>query len=1290
MLTFTYICDMRKRLLVTAVLATCCTVLYSHNIRHYDVSSGLSENTVKGITQDAYGYMWFGTQDGLNVFNGREFSSYGCSYHETAGRNEGSLNIMAVLLHPDGKRIWLVCRSAVTLFDPVTQSYRDIAFPERIAPTCIAYAQEDCLWIGTEKGLYCYSEKDDTVTKILLSDNSDSDHNINAILRDSRGIVWVCGDDGFFRYLPFTQQFERISDRNALSVMEDSSGGIWVGFWYDGFAKYNTATNRIDVFPRTAEYGEPLDILRVRSMLEETPGNILLCTNKGLFRFAGSTGKLRKIILTAQRSTDNVYSCFKDKEGGIWIGTYFKGLYYLLPKDGTIEAYTPENTPESFHGSAISSFCEDRQGNIWIGAENGGLSLYSPTDNTFRPLPFPNPANNLHALCIDQDQLYVGTFAQGLMRIDLARGGKKVYVNNGPGSIPDNHVFSLFKLRDGRLLVGTRRGCAIFDPRNESFSGLPILTDAFIYAICEDSQGRLWFADYHNGLHRMDGIGGAYQHYEHRDDEPSSLPCDRLVNVQLDDKGQLWISSDGGGLCRYDSEQDGFVPFIIQDNSKDRRISVIYGCINDKRGNLWISSNDGIWCCDDAGNGRHYTEADGLQSNQFNYGAAFRSTLGKLYFGGINGFNVIDSDAVAAGSPSPLLTATVSWSTEGSESFSSPRIIDRESVSVPRDINHFSINFECLSYLAPENTSFQYRIDNSRITYSTNRGSVTFADFPYGKHEITATAITSRGIHSSNAVHIVILNRPPLYLSVGAKIIYVFLLTIFVLYGIRWIEKRKQEKAEKETYQAKLNFFTQIAHEIKTPVTLIKGPLDLILREGHPEHERQYLEIIRKNASRLQELTGELLDFKKISASGYALNLKTVHPGQTLRQVVERFGGTQLGAIKISLKSSDEIGSCRLDPEAFTQIASNLIGNAAKHTSSFIKVELSLVGDNLHLCVKDDGDGIPPKEAQRVFDSFYQVTSLKEPRTPGVGLGLSLVKLLAEKHNGKAYVDTAYNKGCCVCVDIPYLPDGSESVDSTVEEKNGASGIRVLVVEDNAEMKDFLRSTLREEYAIVEAGNGEDALAILRDKDIDIIISDIYMPGSDGFTLLQGVRSDEMLCHIPLILLTAESSLDTKIKGLEYGANAYIEKPFSVEQLLATIRNILRDREIMRKSFQSGNTLTPAHPGPQSPDAQFLERISGIILERMGESLISVEELAETMNVSHSSLQRKIKGLTGLSPVEFIRNVKLKKAAELLASGQYRVNEVCYAVGFNKPAYFSACFKKQFGVLPKDYVKGKQ
>ena len=1264
---------------------------WGHNIRHYDVSSGLSENTVKGIAQDADGYMWFGTQDGLNVFNGHDFSSFGCSYHDMAGRDEGSLNILAVLLHADGRRIWLICRGTVTLFDPATNSYRDIVFPDKVAPTCAAYAGDGVLWIGTETGLYSYSEQADTTYRISMSGEEDKDQVINAILCDSKGVVWVCGEDGFFRFLPYTGRFEQISDKNTLSVLEDSYGGIWVGLWYDGFARYNPETNLIDMLTPTRKEGESKGILRVRSMLEETPDQILLCTNSGLFRFSKSSGHLRKIILTAQRSTDNVYYCFKDREGGIWIGTYFKGLYYLLPEDGAIEAYTPENTPEHFHGSAVSSFCEDREGHIWVGAENGGLSLYLPSENTFLPLTFPNPANNLHALCMDADNLYVGSFAQGMMRINLSSGKTKVYLSGGAGTIADNHIFSLHRLRDGRLLVGTRRGCSLFDPHTEKFTGIPQLDDAFIYGICEDDHGNLWFADYYNGLHRLEGIGGAYRHYEHEEENPASLPCDRLVNVQIDDNGDLWISSDGGGLCRYDREKDCFVPFVIREGDQAWRISVIYSCLNDKRGNLWISCNDGIWCCDREGNGRHYTGADGLQSNQFNYRAAFRSSKGKLYFGGINGFNVIDPDAIPAQIPRPLLTATVTWDMSDGQSFSSKRISGREVVRVPRDISHFNVDFECLSYLAPENTRFSYSIDN-RNTYTTDKGSVTFADFPYGKHEIMASAVTSRGTPSANIVHILINNQPPLLLSKGAIALYIIVLILVLVWALIWMVRRKQEKAEKEAYQAKLNFFTQIAHEIKTPVTLIRGPLDIILREHHSDHEQHHLDIIDKNLSRLQELTGELLDFKKISSEGYVLDLKNVNPAQVLDGIVGRFGGTKLGAIDIKLEIGDGIEECRMDPEAFTKMATNLIGNAAKHTRDRIMVELSRHGgdknDILRLSVKDNGAGIPPAMAEKVFDSFFQVRTERSPRAPGVGLGLSLVKLLAEKHNGRAYVDTGYTDGCCVCVEIPYIPVKA-SVTVADSEKTGSSGVRMLVVEDNPDMLDFLHTTLQEEYSVIDARDGNEALAILRDKDIDIIISDIYMPGGDGFFLLQSVRSDEMLSHLPFILLSAESALDAKIKGLEYGANAYIEKPFSVEQLLATVKNILKDREIMRRSFQSGDASQPEKAIEQSRDSKFLEKISNMILEKMGESWISVEELAENMNVSHSSLQRKIKGLTGLSPVEFIRYVKLVKAAEMLASGEYRVNEVCYAVGFSKPSYFSACFKKQFGVLPKDYVKGK-
>lgn len=1278
--------------IITIVAFTCCLNAAGHNIRHYDVSAGLSENTVKGITQDSDGYMWFGTQDGLNVFNGRDFTSFGCSYHDIAGRDEGPLNILSVLLHPDGKRIWLVCRSAVTLFDPASRKYKDIPFPEKVTPTCATYAQDGRLWIGTENGLYIYTEADGTVEKCHVCASSESDKNINSILRDARGTIWVCGEDGFFRFSPFKKGFERISSRNALSVFEDRSGGIWVGLWYDGFAKYNPETNQIDLLPRIREDGKSMEFLRVRSMLEDEPGNILICTNRGLFKFSSATGKLSKIVLTAQRATDNVYCCFKDREGGIWIGTYFKGLYYLLPKDGVVEAYTPDNTSEYFHGSAVSSFCEDGKGRIWTGAENGGLSLFIPTDGTFRPLPFRNPANNMHSLCIDSDNLYIGTFAQGMIHVDLKSGVIKEYLNNGPGTIPDNHVFSLFKLHNGKILVGTRRGCAVFDPSVKKFSDIRQLSNAFIYGICEDVSGNIWFADYYNGLHKLEGLDGMYRHFRHQDDNPSSLPCDRLVNVQIDDHGQLWISSDGGGLCRYDSEADIFIPFTIRDSSEIRKISVIYGCLNDNEGNLWISSNDGIWCCDTSGKGKHLTSADGLQSNQFNYGAAFRSSKGKLYFGGINGFNVIDPYAVAIDIPQPLMTASVSWNTNDSLPHSYRQIKDSGLVTIPRDISNFTISFECLSYSAPENTRIDYSIDG-HIDFSTNKGSVDFADFPYGKHLLTARAVTSKGTLSSNEVNITIDNIPPLYLSLGAKTLYFILFIGLAISIVIWTVRRKQSKAEKEAYEAKLNFFTQIAHEIKTPVTLIKGPLEVILNERLPGRTRHHLEIIHKNTDRLQDLIGQLLDFKKISTEGYALNLQTVKPDQTLKTVVERFSGAIQGKLEISLEVKDDIDSCRIDPEAFTKITSNLLSNAVKYTRNTIKVELSRRridrNNYIHLCVKDNGNGIPAEEARKVFDSFYQVRSDNAERVPGIGIGLSLVKLLAEKHNGRAYVDTSYTEGCSICVDIPYIPAKLHSSESGDTTKTGVSGIRVLIVEDNAEMLDFLRSSLEEEYSVLEAANGNEALAVLRDKDVDIILSDIYMPDGDGFMLLQGVRSDEMLCHIPLILLTAESSLDAKIKGLEYGANAYIEKPFSMEQLLATIKNILKDREIMRKSFLSGSALPSTRNGEQSQDSIFLEKISRIILERMGESWISVEELAETMNVSHSSLQRKIKGLTGLSPVEFIRNVKLKKAAELLASGEYRVNEVCYAIGFTKPSYFSSCFKNQFGVLPKDYVKRK-
>jgi signal transduction histidine kinase/DNA-binding response OmpR family regulator len=721
---------------------------------------------------------------------------------------------------------------------------------------------------------------------------------------------------------------------------------------------------------------------------------------------------------------------------------------------------------------------------------------------------------------------------------------------------------------------------------------------------------------------------------------------------------------------------------------------------NDANGNLWLSSNNGIWICDINGEIiRHLTQEDGLQSNQYNFGATFRSSTGKLFFGGINGFNVFNSEKIEDNTILPVVTARINYKDNDGSDFTSDRITKTGTIKIPRTVSTFSIDFECLSYTAPHKHRFAYSIDDNAETIFTSEPSVTLMNFPHGKHTINVTACNGDGYWSDEKVTLIINNQPPLLKSIGANAIYLLILASTLILIISTREKRREERSrirlneiktqqEQEAYTAKINFFTHVAHEIKTPVTLIKAPLEVILKNEQDEANKKNLDIIEKNTKRLLSLVNQLLDFKKVSSTGHDISVEPSRPATIIQEVVNRFDGATPDNIIIETSPMDVAISCMLDPEAYTKIVSNLISNAVKHAHSWIKVLMDIRqnehGQIIHLEAKDDGCGIPEQSLPHIFDTFYQVNTEENPRMSGVGIGLAMVKLLVQKHNGSVYVDQTYKDGCCICVDIPYIsvPIPAETEQGDIE----THGVNMLIVEDTKDMLEFISSVFDGNSLVFKAGNGKDALEILKNHDIDIIISDISMPVMNGFEMLKQIRNNDLFRHIPVIMLTVENSLETKIKGLEYGADAYIEKPFSTKHLKVTVDNLLNRRENLRKRFTYSPLKQENDSITSDKDKEWFARVTELINSNISEPEISIDTLAGDLNMSRSSFQRKIKGLTGLSPVEFIRLIRLKKAAELLSAGTYRINEVSYMVGFNKPSYFSALFKKQFGVLPKEFI----
>ena len=512
------------------------------------------------------------------------------------------------------------------------------------------------------------------------------------------------------------------------------------------------------------------------------------------------------------------------------------------------------------------------------------------------------------------------------------------------------------------------------------------------------------------------------------------------------------------------------------------------------------------------------------------------------------------------------------------------------------------------------------------------------------------------------------------------------------------VNKEKQYKfqiaKEKEVYESQINFFTNIAHEIRTPLSLITAPLEKIIRSGDGNKQTQkHLNSIERNTNRLLDLVNQLLDFRKIENDMFILNCRLQSIEKIVQKVFKQYEqDTKLHNIKMTIEIQKDVISY-VDSEALYKIISNLISNAIKFTKDKIKIKLSVNGNNYFLSVEDNGIGIKEAHLDKIFETFYQIQTTDNTMNKGSGLGLSLSKALAQKLGGDIFVQSNYSKGSIFTLALPIksqetLPQEiNESINDTDISELAETGQNILIVDDNSELRIFIKECLSDKYTVTEANNGIEALKIIENKNIDIIISDIMMPVMDGLELCNELKSNIAYSHLPLILLSAKTDTSTKIEGLKKGADIYMEKPFSIEQLEAQIASIIENRDKIRKNFIE----SPLQYFKQNPDNKdnidFIQKLNTFILENMSDEHFSIDNIASQFAISRTNLNNKIKNISGITPNDYIKLIRLNKSAELLGSGKYRINEVCFLVGFNSPSYFSKCFFEHFGKLPKDYMQ---
>ena len=717
-----------------------------------------------------------------------------------------------------------------------------------------------------------------------------------------------------------------------------------------------------------------------------------------------------------------------------------------------------------------------------------------------------------------------------------------------------------------------------------------------------------------------------------------------------------------------------------------------------------------------------------MLGDQFNYHSSLETEDGTIYLGSIDGFIAFNPKTFSENRSLPSIVIT-DFLLFGKEVYvgepGSPlekSITFSDELILQSSQNSFSFRVTALDFQAPRMSKIMYKLDGFDADWLTIGESpiVTYSNLRYGNYTFKVKVSNSDGVWNENGISLKVHILPPFYLSVWAYFVYALLIIGCSLYVIiyfkrrsnnkhrRQMEKFEQEK-EREVYHAKIDFFTNVAHEIRTPLTLIKGPLEnIILKKQVDAETREDLNVMKQNTERLLNLTNQLLDFRKTESQGFRLNFAKCNITEVLKETHVRFTSlAKQKGLEFTLQVPEKDFYAHVNQEAFTKIISNLLNNGMKYAESYVHVMLEIPetdDDNLfRIRTVNDGVIIPDEMKEEIFKPFVRFNEQEDGKvTTGTGIGLALSRSLAELHQGTLSMETGEESNI-FCLTLPVVqdmtitltPEAEVEIDRVNEipaEQAGRKDNRptVLVVEDNPDMLTFVVRQLSRDYTVLTATNGAEALKVLDGNYVNLVISDVVMPVMDGFELCKTIKSDLNYSHIPVILLTAKTNIQSKIEGMELGADAYIEKPFSVEYLQACASNLIQNREKLRQAFAESPFIAANTMALTKADEEFIKRLNEVIRINYANPEFSMDDMADNLNMSRSNFYRKIKGVLDLSPNEFLRLERLKKAAQLLKEGENRVNEICYMVGFNSPSYFAKCFQKQFGVLPKDFVNSKE
>lgn len=1302
----------------------------TYYFKHYQVEQGLSNNTVYACLQDKKGFLWLGTKDGLNRFDGYSFKVF---RHNPCDKGTLSNNMVhALSLDKDGS-LWVATDEGVEHYDPGTETFTPLNIAGHDGVRCIVQDSYDNCWFISGPAIMKYDKKNKKITNY-----NPYQHFEATSLAFVNGVLWVSTTQGTIEKLnPASRTFTsynlfnkspRVASNYIEKILYAGNNKIFIGTTNQGFKEFDCLTGSyIDRLTYNADKTE----VYVRDFVKYNNNEFWIATESGLFMYNISKGtftNIKKHYNDPYSLSDNaIYTLYKDIEGGVWAGTYFGGINYYPNQHSLFNKYYPVEK-NTLQGNVVREICKDKFGNFWLGTEDNGLNKLSPDKSTWTHY-YPGVSNgisnsNIHGLLADGNYLYIGTFERGLNVFNITTGKvEQIFVAGAAkNALKSNFIITFLKTRAGVILLATTRGLYSYNPGKKDFTLVDkIPVNDFVYSMIEDHNGKIWLGTVRDGIYVYDIKNNTGAKLPYNYPIKDALNTSVVNGVFEDSNNNIWFATDGLGLWFYDTDQRTFKYY---DTENGLPSNYTFKVLEDNNKHIWVSTSRGLISLNLQNNDINiFTKANGLLSDQFNYSSAYKDTDGTLYFGCVKGmisFNpalFTKNEFVAPVYITGFQVHNKEILVNGKDSLLKRSIICTKKIRLNYNQSSFSIDFASLSFPAPEMTQYKYimkGLDRGWTSLKTNR-KVYFTQLAPGHYTFTVKAANNNGVWTNKETTIEIEITPPFWKSAWAYVVYsmIFLITVYFLLSqyhknIRQNNERLMQKLEsdkeKELYNAKIEFFTNVAHEIRTPLTLIKAPMEKVMKRAAEVPEIQgNLKIMERNTDRLLDLTNQLLDFRKTETNGFSLNfVKTDINALIAGTFLEFKTVAEQKNLNYVFIHPDNMVYAFIDIDAFKKIISNLINNAVKYSSSAVQIillEPAALDASFTIMVKNDGYLIPVELRDRIFEPFFRMR--ESEKQTGTGIGLSLSRSLSELHKGSLFLDSSVDNFNIFTLILPIHQEKEFDLhnatydyeyDGVVNRKENFDLMKplILLVDDNPEILDFLENELTEKYAVIRAINGREALDKIEVENVQLVICDVMMPVIDGFEFCQKVKTNFEHSHIPIILLTARNTLQSKIEGLEVGADAYIEKPFSPEHLQVQIANLLINRNKIKDYFASSPLAHIKTMAYTKPDESFLDKLNSVIYRNMQDTDLDVEHIANLMNMSKPTLYRKVKAISNLTINELINITRLKAAARLLEEGDYKIYEVANMVGYSSQSHLGRNFLKQFGTTPTEYQHSKR